>query len=358
VAKHVTPFKTPGVFSQRFAYNGRIPHAAAVRNMAHATNFASQRMRKVVACKGCESGGAGAAEGGAGTERLWHFHFRSGVNLGQLDFMLGVVGVGTAGAATDPRVRLRLHDVSAVTNTYTDYYRGWLLPGQEQGSYHASTAWAHGSMSIPAEETHYVLSVETEDYGIVNALTAWERAPDAADDSKTGVCDPSPFEIDRAIRDEDIKKLLEAQHDVWRNNGAHLFGWTRPDSGSEISIAGSGPAWVNMFDQSASTTPSASTPGFSLDTQYHDTRNGGNINGELGITYERTVGAGNMDIRVRPSGSTLFTINNINGSGYTHETHAVSFPANSGLTKYDLQAYVDVGSTFVIHSLALWEYEA
>lgn len=350
MGSHKPPKKYPGRMSNRFALNTCTPHAGAMRKLAQGVNFGAAHLRKQVAChtRHTTSGYIIGTLGASGTTRPWNFPFRSGVGVSAIDFAMVIVPADN-GSATDPRIRVRLHDVSGASSTYTQYFRHRDLVATSPFSW-SRAHLVRGSIAVPAEETFYVISPELEDYASINSFLAFERAGTILDDTDNGVCDPTAFEDGRQVLDADVQNVIAAQYDQWRANGRH---WLQAiESLNDVTST----SYVNLKDGTTTSVTSA-THGFSLWTQYHDSRSSTTVPAEMGIMVNRTAGAGTLAVRLYDGSNALFEVTGIGNTEF--QVFTVDFTANNGTTKYDLQAKVSDGSTtFEVGAVSVWTYEA
>ena len=173
-----------------------------------------------------------------------------------------------------------------------------------------------------------------------------------ADDSVTGVCNPSKFHVEGPIHDEHAADLTDAANKLWRHNGAHLMSWCCKYHQSDAGVpTTSSTSYADLIINNA---------GHYLQTQYHSTRRRTGASGvpvEMAVLCIRTAGAGTADFRLTDGTNNIdITGAAVGGSlqWFTTTTNISDTPAT-----WKMQHRVSVGTTSIrTPAWSVWEYEA
>jgi len=183
----------------------------------------------------------------------------------------------------------------------------------------------------------------------------YEKASAVTDSSVTGVCDPSYWETHKPIYDAGAQDLAETGTKLWQHNACQLMSWSREDAANVVVINGT--TERNLLDTTLTGGVwSATSPGFTLNTEYHDTLSG-DVPVELGIYAGRTAGTGDLEVYIKRNGSTIVsTTISSSTTPFNSSTHTITARASD---KVDIiLASSDGSTTWNVHALALWEYES
>lgn len=346
MAKHpVTNITPPLVDDQRFNRNGMVPDATLMARLANGFNYVSSRCKKQILLK-CQSLGDVAA--GDPANVVWPAYFRTGENTSGLRVALGVV-VTDFGFTSPPEANL----IVRTTAPATVIDKSWTFSVSKTGTAVSPDEIAHVQDVVTGLEpnTEYTMSFQMTNGARVVYASIVEADTRHADDTLTAVCDPSEFMAEGPIYDAQIADLVEANNELWRHNGAHLIQWCADydeDDGPTVTST----SYINIMGGSATVT--ASTPGWTLHTQYHNTVNRTTVPVKLAIKTDRTVGAGTLSIKLTDGTNSIEITGIADVDGWS--TVTANIPAQAG-TKWDLHVKVTSG-TFRINALALFEYEA
>lgn len=351
MSKHpVTNILPPLIDDERFSSNGMVPNSVLMKRLAEGFNFVSSRCKKQVQLK-CQP--LDAVEAGGAIALVWPVYFRTGENTTGLRVALGLARTDYAFSfGSAPQANLTITTAAGAGAIDED----WTLAVSASGTDVAPDDLANIEQLITG------LSPNTEYKGgwtLTNgARLVYASIVEAdarhADDSVTAVCDPGEFMAEGPIYDSHVADLVQANNELWQHSGAHLINWCAPYTmalGPEVTST----TYVSAID-GVSTTVTGATPGWKLFTQYHNTINRTTVPVKLAIRTDRTAGTGTLDIKLT-DGTNTITITGI-GDVNDWSTTTANIPAQAG-TKWDLHCLVSDGSTtFRIHGLALFEYEA
>lgn len=340
---------------KRFARNVALPSTTALRRAAMAINYAAAEQHRHVFAKAYDT--VSVPAGSATTANQHVFIFQTGVNTASLNIMLGIAPADTSGVS-QPSIALTL--VNSSGTVVTKYARHWSL--NTSGTYTpAEIAWKKVEITTAdgiEDDTVYRLQVATQYYARCCSMSGWLMGNRVSDDTNTGVVDARAFEADREIYDSDIQALIEAATAVYKKNGAHLIAWSQDEIGNRTEVSSS--TWTNLVSVST-TAYSATTAGFYIPTQYHNTKSRTSVPVRLGVFGERISGTGNFSIRLVDSSGEIFAETGVTSTEINAlPAHIVdgTIPAQAS-EKIDIQIRSDDNSSvYRVYAVSLWEYEA
>jgi hypothetical protein len=350
MTKHaVGQYTPPLIDDERFNRNGMVPNSAALRRLAEGFNYVACRQKKQILAR-CQLLSA-VTGSDASVQHPWPFFFHTGENTTGLTLHLGQVLLDTGFGSSYAKVTIRDHATGSVADSKElDFYG--LAP---------STAVAPGEVH---HGIYYLtgLTPNTDYYGqffmflgsrILYASVS-ETSCGLADDSVTAVCDPGPLLAEGPIYSTHGLDLVDANNKLWRHNGAHLSSWSTEKEESPVAVSST--TYTNVID--GTTAVAASSIGFDLWTQYHNTANRTTVPCKLAVNALRTAGAGTLDVRYTDgTNSIALTGIGTGGIGSWYVTTG-TVPPQAG-TKWDIQAKVSAGgTTFDLYAASLFEYEA
>lgn len=350
MANHITQkFIPPLVDSERFNMNGNVPSAAVMKRLAETFNFVSGRCKKQFFLKSQALFEVATPDP---AQVIFRGRFRTGHNTTAIRILLGLAPTDYA-FSTSPFVQLVVKDTSPATITITP--DTWYLATSTtaaadpvpDGIYHA-----HSICEGLSANTEYTFHFEVYGTRVLYASMT-ECDKNHADDSLTAVCDPGQYVAEGAIYDAQISDLVEANNELWQHNGAHLISWC-PNWYDNTWPALAATSYTNMINNS-STTVTAATPGWNLQTLYHNTVNRTTVPVKLAVLVERVSGVGTFDYRLTDGTNTLGTTG-ASGAGEQWLTTTGTIPAQAS-TKWDLHGKVSAG-TWRIKAISLYEWES
>jgi hypothetical protein len=360
MAQHrISPRWPPLVQEERFARNGMVPHAAFHRHMAEGFNFVAAHCKKQVflKCQPLYAVEAGAVVGSVVVD-VWPFYFRTGENTTGLRVAAGLAitefDFVTAGFV--PTARLRVHTAAGVL--VID--ESWKFAAPATGTAVAPDDIHHIQDLVTGldPDTEYRALWQMSGGGRLVFASLSEAQSDVVDDAAGVICSPAGYTAEAPIYDADLAELVTANNELWRHNGAHLIQWcTEYDAGDapDVTTFADRTVYTNLLDDT-NTTVTATTRGWHLFTQYHNTTNRTTVPVKLAVRSNRTAGSGTLDVKLT-DGTNSVTITGIaDTAGW--DTVAATIPAQNG-GKWDLHVRVSDGSTnHEISAICLFEYEA
>jgi hypothetical protein len=234
----------------------------AYYKLAQATNFVAAYQRKTIGHHSQSLLGVAAGSASAPLSS-WrgHFHTGHGATYVSLEAI-----VARPDAGTDPYMDFTVTnattDVLYSTSTQIHY------PLIDAAATDVADEWALGACGAAVEgDTSYYYQVRLYDYMRPISCVLYERAAAAPDDTTTAGCDPR-YSVGAPILDAQLGDLATALCKMLRNNRAHLIAWAALDGSGANSIAGT--TYTNILD-GTSTSVSATTPGWRVETAYHET---------------------------------------------------------------------------------------
>lgn len=350
MSKHITQkFIPPLIDNERFNMNGMVPSAPALRRLAETFNFAAGRCKKQIFLK-CQT--LVGVEAGDPANVIWNGYFRTGENVDSLRVVLGIA-LTDYGFSSPPEVTLFVKD----TGGSTILNPRWTFKASSAGVNVAPNeiSWVHAiteqDLSANTEYKFYFTCANGARL-VMASLTECDK--NHSDDGITGVADPGGFVAEAPIYDHHIGKLVTANNELWQHNGAHLISWAAQydEDGWPPTVATS---YTNIINLS-STTVTAATPGWYLQTQYHNTVNRTTVPVKFCVNTDRTAGAGTLDIKLTDGTNSVSITGIADVNGWSTTTGTI--PAQAA-TKWDCHAKVSAGGTsHVIRAISLFEFES
>lgn len=334
--------------SEQFAQTGDTPSPTALRRVAQTYNTVSSSHKRVLFTKTYDPSNTPAPA--SSSEAPLQFIFRTTENVSEIAMLVGLAPASQTSGTSPASVQLNIND--GTLYAYDNLYQ----PKVQSGAYTPEdVVWIWTSTTTGmSPATSYQAYIVQNHYARIHSVTVYELAKSVADSSDVGVTDPSLFEQGRPILDSDIQSLAETGTKLWQHNGPMLFAWSRHTVATKIRVTST--TYVNLFDASVSTVTSSS-PGFILNTQYHDTQKG-DVPVEIGIIAVLIAGSGNASIKFVDAAGTVIEDTGITTAAtsppYTY-TGTITAKAS---TKTDIHVKVPSGGTWDFYAVALWEYEA
>lgn len=342
----VPPIVPTPLPKDRFAQNGDIPSQTALRRAAWCYNHVAIAQRKMVFAIAHDTQSTPAP--GTTSESPHHFIFRTGENLSHIEFVVGLAPASATDGTNAANVNLVLDDGTLYSSDVLYY------PKVASGTYTPSdVAWVRRSITTGAgisSNSVYHGYLTQSSYARVSSLMVFEYASPVGVSSVTGVCDPLAWESTKPIYDVHVQDLAETGTKLWQHNGAHLLSWSRHNT---TGIVKTNTSYQNLL--STATTVTTSTPGFHLNTQYHDTQKG-DVPVEIGVIATRTAGTGTASVKLVDAAGTVLEETAVTTG--TIFTAAKTITAKAA-TKTDIHVKANTGgATWRFDAIGLWEYEA
>lgn len=351
MTKVIVPPIIPGPIPEdRFAQNGDMPSPAALRRVAWAYNHANINQRKVLFAQSYDTQGTYAPL--ASGETTICFTFRTGENVDEVAFMIGMAPASATSTTNKASCELILEDGTNTLTSARKYY-----PKVQSGAYQPSeVSWTYGSISVSAHtllpNTRYIGYLNQWHYARVHSICVYEKAKSVGVSSVTGVADPLYWEANKPIYDAGVQDLAETGTKLWQHNGCQLLSIGRDSPAGTFSISSTTAS--NLY--SSATAWAATERGFILNTQYHDTQKG-DVPVEFAVSTRLISGTGNLVVSLEQNGSQLLTTTITGTSWSPHAVSTHTIPAQAS-TKTDVFAAVTGTAVYEIDCIGLWEYEA
>ncbi len=349
---HLPPTHSPGSLAPEAAGNGATPRSSYLRRAADGMNTIATGHKKIITTKVQPLDNLAA--GDASTFYPWTSYFRTGENTHGVRCMAGLVDTDYV-AAVNPRLSLSIYDASDVLVVQKALsYNGRTAPssaGEVMNRTHLATVDLLGL----SPNTEYALVPGVVDGCRPLYLLAHEIAPAHADDSVTGIVDPTKFLAGGPIYDEHVQDLLDAGDKHYRHGGCHYLAWNA-DFSTTPWVTLTATSYTNLADMS-STTYSAATPGFTLAALHHghSATSTAGPGVKIAVQATRTVGAGTCDVRLFDGTNSIALTGITSGGAGGWYTGTANIPLST--TKWDVQGKVSSG-TFEIKSVCVFAYEA
>ena len=350
MSKHLTlPFAPPLVDNERFNMNGNVPSAAVGKRLAETFNFVSGRCKKQVLLKVQPL--FEVAAGSATLQYLWSTYFVTGENTTRLVVIAGLALTDYAFSSI-PTMTIRVNSGTSSTQVASI---GLVFAGSV-----ASTSVAPDQINYKQSEitglspnTAYNIQCSISEGLRPVFLSVAEGPSNHADDTVTAVCDPGQYVAEGAIYDAQISDLVEANNELWQHNGAHLVNWAA--YGVDEDVKAPLVNWTNYANIVNGASPiSQASPGWNLQTLYHNTVNRTTVPVRAAVKVLRTTGTGTFDWRFT-DGTNTVGATGASGSGTQWLIANGTIPAQAG-TKWDFHAKVSSGS-WLVQAVCLLEYE-
>jgi len=247
---------------------------------------------------------------------------------------------------------MELYDGTSTLTSGKAYHPNVIVSTSSQIAWHKIAINTAGGL-LP--DTEYRGTIRQYHYIRVKSATIYETASQVANNTNDGAVNPADWETHKPIYDAPCQEIAETATLLWQHNAAHLLSWTREDVASAPTVTGT--TEVNLLDTSITGgTWSATTPGFVLNTEFHNTTNG-DVPVVLGVYATRTFGTGSLVVRVKRNGSTIITATVTTGAA-PFDSSAYTITARAS-DKIDITIAADKASEiWRIDAIGLWEYEA
>lgn len=323
----------------RDALNGLYPSANYYRRIVDGLNhLTAHRHREVYAMSAHLGDGTYHY---SGTTTIARFRFRSGYGATRVRVRMLLGRDIAAGTSTTPTAKVTIGGTDIGPFSY-----GQTATATDDEP-DALAVFTGEATITPA--TVYACSVVTTDHARVMGLSVVELGDETIDAAVNYFSRLAPA-AGTEIYAADFGRLSEGLSKIWRQNGGTCCHWNRQGGLSRTRSAATA---VNVIDNS-STTPSASTPGWTLDLSYRGTQGRSTVPFELAVYGSVSSGTGTVNL-VDSGGATVITVS-VNSSTAQWFTGTGLLPSSSA--KYDLHLVGDGTNTTTIYAVSLLEWEA
>ncbi len=333
------PEYPPLVHVHRHADNGFAPddgfygHVTAA--MAHTVAF----RRKLVYRRVCALG-----EPGGITGTPWRWHCRAGV--GAVRFIVyAVLGLDDRNLAADPYITVAITKVSGPTTTSMDFHGG----ASTRAATDAPEEFSPGLQVMDAVAGEvYTGAVTFADNVRVIALLVWEDAAAVVTEANHPHSEWTPS-AGSPIYDAYIENELDGVGDLIRYNGGLRADWHMVDGTARTRTSAT---LINLIDNTSTGNPTASTPGFTFNTQYRNTISKTTVPIVFAVYGSIAAGSGTVKL-VDTSGNVAATLT-INSATPQWFTVAGAISASSSV-KYDIQYAGDGANAVSVLAVSIYE---
>lgn len=335
----------------RFAQNGDAPSPSALRRVAWAYNHVSRHQRKLVWT--VAHAGDNTPSPATNDELTHPFCFRTGENVSEVEVVMGLGPTESSNGVNSAYCTVEFYDGSTTLITPEMYY-----PRVAAGPYSPlEVAWRVARITTDdglLADTEYRGHVHQLHGSRLHSAAVYEKALTVSDSTASGVADPLPLGAHMPIYDSSVQDLAETGTTLWRHNASQLLCWSQHTP--LLVPTPNSTTWENVFDSAVSAF-SATTQGYHLATQYHDSAKA-DIPVVLGVYATRSSGTGTLEVKLEQSGGTLLSQTGIGTTmtPFNSSTHTIAAAAPE---KTDILVRCsDNSTTWNVHAIGLWEYEA
>lgn len=285
--------------------------------------------------------------GVAANTTTWLGYTRTGYGVSKLVFHMGFAKPDSV-LADDPLAYWTVTKVGDVGVDTDKIHINSIIASP--GDVPSNFSWSTIKFAV-LSNTLYELALKIEQFARPMAACIFELAELPVDDTKTGVADPRVGVGDQ-ILDLHVDDALAVGSDLWKNNGAHLFNWTRKNADASAVTFADITTYQNILDNTTSNT--ATSQGFRVNVTNRNSISATTVPVTFAVRAERTVGAGTNDVRIiAGDGTVVATVSNFTGAAWKEATGNLA----TGDQKLDIQARVQAaGNTLRIDAATLFEY--
>lgn len=326
--------------------NGLLPSHITASNLALAAHHVLVHDRKIVFQAALPIAAT------ATNDVTWRFCFRTG----EASTTAGSLKLRAVALAAPPCAwELEVTDGSTTTTSDTKQHIADITP----------TTWDDCAHQMVAEID---VDPDTVYYGTINrvlsgaftsrppiSVVVYEVHPPFVDTTDAIAVDSRSFFTKGPIYDAHHQTLANAVHDLWKHNGAQLLAVSRGLDDGSGDWRRTTASYANLLDQTASTTVSASTPGFNLNTTYLNPYHTTDISAVLAV-WARNPTAPGGDVKLVDASGTLGTLSGFSTAG---EWKTANITLTGGARhKVDIQLQGDGSNSFFVGAVSIFAYEA
>lgn len=352
---YVPPRFPSPIPEKRFARNDSLPSTSAFRRAATSLAYTARHQRKHLFSYSWPT--QTTPLGALALSGKEIFLFRTGENVQEVVFWIGMVPSDVSYATAAPAVYVELSDGTSdinsdtVSNGITNTSGGTYTP--DQVTWHRIKITKSDGL---LDDTVYRATIYRQYYARIHSVMAHEvgALPDTAN---TGIPNVLAFEEQDPIYDSDQQALLEAADALYKHNGAQLISWSMPNGTAQTTNS---TTWKNLVS-GATTGFSSTSAGWVVNTQYHDSL-AADIPVCLAVYASCSPApAATLSIRLVNSGGTLLSATGIaDGTSNVDPCYVITgtIPAAAS-DKMDIEISTNGGAgTFSVYAVSLYEYEA
>ena len=335
------------IHPRRDARNGMYPSTDFYNKATYAENHLTAYAKKVVFQW---SGLLGDTKIGATGGTVAHSRFRFHAGYGATKLLAYArLARDTGHGATDPYVSIDVTEVGGATTS--------MLPDMHFGA--SANAGIDAPDDVVSLRSSLDITPNTTYEVLVNQIDFCRIASLMFIETGTGVIDEATdyYNVMRPqsglkIYDSHRGRLLPGLSNMWRRNGGLQINWGQ-EGGATRTRTSATP--INLVDNSTTGTPTANTPGWTLDLAYRTTYSRAVVPCVLAVYASIAAGSGTVRVTdTTPASPISVTVNNATPQWFTATGNLI---ASAG-KKYDPMFYSDGANSLIVYALSLYEYEA
>ena len=272
------------------------------------------------------------------------FACRTGMLARALVFRLGLARPNWPNGGDDPtpvNPRIVITTVGSSGGTHVYTISAGLGPGGDSTDNPDEWSWPQVICPISAQED-LTVQIELKEGARLFAVSCYEVSTNTVSDIRLNQGDIS-----------DGSPILDSQRQVpaenigfcYLDNATHLVNFTAPSFSTSSRLFNT---YANIFDQTL-TSVTANTPGFKLETTYHNSVARSTVAVKMAVYASCSSGSGK--VRFADSSGTLIEVTGITTLGWYTATG--TFPA--GTTKADLHLAGSGTASVRVHAVSLFE---
>ena len=334
-----SPQLPPLIHRDRFARNGLYPDAAFYGAATQALNHCLAFRRKPLFQRTVPLGTSGGASGTA-----WRWHCRTGYGVRRVA-VFAVLGLDDRHLAVAPSITVTLTEVGGAALPAVSFAYGASNVTATDAPDELLTAVQFIDVDPATDYTGEVLFVDNVR---VISLLVYEAFDATVDDSLDYFSTFRPAG-GSPIFDAWVGRGLAALAGMLHDNLATRLDWMRADGTARTRTSAT---LINLIDDTTVGTPTAASPGYTLDTEHRYTI--GKVQVPVTLAVYGSIPAGSGVVRLRDTGGTsavVATINNATPQWFT-ATGALSVGAAQ---KYDLQFAGDGANQVSILAVSIYQ---
>lgn len=340
---------------QRFAMNGQMPSAAALRRLVNGLNTGGAVLRRVTVIKTrtpdlLDWQAVLGGTNGLGLRTWWRGYIRTGEDCAGLVHFLGIARPGVPVGTPDPYVSIRNYNIDTAADLSTHTIRH-----NPRGPWpqYDSIADAEDIVTGVASNTQYGFFMNINDGCVPVYWSIGELASTALDDSGTITTNPAPFANDGPIYVQDIADAIQKATTIRKHNSSMLFTWSWRGGVVGTNNPRTLSAAYGPINAAGASPPNAATAGWSFDFTGRNT-----LLRDVPITFAALAytGAGTTNnVRlVNQSGTALATLSGF-GTLEAWKTVNVTIPATT--TRLHVEYKSDGANILELLALGCVQYE-
>ena len=327
------------IHRHRFVDNGLYPDAAFYGAAQSALNHLTAYRRKPLFQRTVPLGTAGGTSGTA-----WRWYCRTGYGAKRIGVM-ATLGLDDRNLAVDPYITVTITAVggAALTSQAFHYGASRVIATDAPDEYSVSTRYV-----ACAANTEYTGDVVFTDNVRVISLLVFEDFSSTVDDATDYFSLYAPGG-GSPIYDSRIGQQLQGVGNLLRKNGGLRGDWVPVDG---VARTRTSATYINLYDNSSATPPTAASPGVTLVTTARNTASATTAPIKMAVYGSVAAGAGGTVVLRDTGGTDAATVTVTGAAGWYTATGAISVGAGQ---KYDLMFCGDGANTVTVNAVSFFE---